>query len=75
MGELANQLLGRLKNVLSEYGIEGQMSLPVTVTGNKLDFCCSRKTQSIQLVRTSKGNVIASMQYLLSDETPCTVTK
>ncbi len=33
IGELANQLGGRLKNALIEYGNEGQLSLPVTMSG------------------------------------------
>ena len=36
IGELANQLGGRLKNALIEFGNQGQLSLPVTLSGSSI---------------------------------------
>lgn len=38
LGELANQLVGRLKNKLAGYGVLPQMGVPVTVSGKELDL-------------------------------------
>ncbi len=41
MGELANQLAGRLKNKLCAYGLQLNLSTPTTVRGNQLQLTSS----------------------------------
>lgn len=41
MGELANQLAGRLKNKLCAYGLQMNLSTPTTIQGNRLQLTSS----------------------------------
>lgn len=38
VGELANQLLGRFKNALLDYGVVLNMATPIAITGSELRF-------------------------------------
>ena len=55
-GELANQLLGRIKNELLPYGIEIFASTPVTMRGHYL-ASIPRCEQSLRCFAASPGNV------------------
>lgn len=57
-GELSNQLMGRVKNVLSEYQINASMSLPVSVRGVSMGFNFSSTNQQVIAVSAAAGRII-----------------
>lgn len=59
MGELANQLLGRMKNRLAEYGIDARMGMPVSVQGLQMGFTAPSANQTTVSADTSAGRIIA----------------
>lgn len=57
-GELANQLMGRVKNQLSEYEVDASLSLPMSVRGIAMGFRFSKPHQKFFGVDTDQGRVI-----------------
>lgn len=62
IGELANQLVGRLKNALIEYGHSGQLSLPVTVSGSGLSLWDKTLCPMTFFIHTQAGRVILRLE-------------
>lgn len=60
-GELTNQLVGRVKNCLSEYDIQAKMSIPVSVRGNSMNFKGSDAEQDVFVVTTAVGRLVCVM--------------
>lgn len=61
LGELCNQLVGRLKNKLAIYGILPQMGTPVTVCGRELDLGAVGMEPIAWRVTWSKGHLQAML--------------
>lgn len=57
IGELANQLLGRLKNRLFAYGVEIAMSTPVSLRGHNLALTSSSEDTWFYAFQSSAGLV------------------
>ncbi len=62
IGELANQLVGRLKNALIEYGHSGQLSLPVTLSGSGLSLWNKTECPVTYFIHTKGGRVILRLE-------------
>lgn len=58
-GELANQLIGRVKNVISEYGVESHMSLPISVHGVEIGYNDQVKDAQALHIDTNVGTLAA----------------
>jgi hypothetical protein len=56
--ELANQLLGRIRNRLREYGIEVQVKLPTAVSGYPLAVSIRRRTSTALQFATSNKHTL-----------------
>jgi CheY-specific phosphatase CheX len=75
LGELSNQLLGRIKRKLAPYGAVFDLGTPVVVAGEKLRVMSHRPTAAVRIPLTSAaGNVEVSFEmefrdgFQLSDE-------
>jgi hypothetical protein len=75
LGELGNQLVGRVKNKLSRYGLLPHMGTPVTLSGEKLDLGAVGAQRMAWKVRWSGGSLraifaleIAESLTLVADE-------
>ncbi len=62
IGELANQLVGRLKNALIEFGHSGQLSLPVTLSGSGLSLWHKTECPMTFFINTEAGRVILRLE-------------
>ncbi len=62
IGELANQLVGRLKNALIDYGHEGRLSLPVTLSGSCIQLWNETASPKSYVVRTARGQIIVRLE-------------
>jgi CheY-specific phosphatase CheX len=69
IGELANLLMGALKNRLSEYGLCTRLGLPVCVQGKKLEFISRHSAQSAVAVYTDIGSVAVELHYSVDPNT------
>lgn len=67
-GELSNQLIGRVKNVLSEYDVAANMGMPVSVRGIAMGFNFSTTNQQVFAVTTSAGRVICVLNTEMAPE-------
>ncbi|HTV24844.1 MAG TPA: chemotaxis protein CheX [Polyangiaceae bacterium] len=68
-GELANQLLGRLKNQLVEYRVSINMTLPVVISGGR--FALPAKTRPVTRYFTfasAFGNLLVRLEAELSPD-------
>lgn len=64
-GELANQLLGRLKNKLLAFGVVLSITPPVVVRGFRLDVSAAKGTKCIRAAaRTARGWLRVSLDAL-----------
>lgn len=68
IGELANQLVGRLKNALIEYGHSGQLSLPVTLSGSGLSLWDKTLCPMTFFIHTQAGRVILRLEAEVQPE-------
>ena len=62
IGELANQLVGRLKNALIEYGHSGQLSLPSTLSGSGLSLWNKTDSPMTYFIETAAGRIILRLE-------------
>ncbi len=62
IGELANQLVGRLKNALVDYGHTGQLSLPVIFSGSGLSLWDKTDCPMTFIVQTEAGRIIVRLE-------------
>jgi chemotaxis protein CheX len=60
-GEMANQLLGRIKNKMISYGAEVNMSTPLTVRGIQLNFGTSNESVMSLRFRAPSGCIKVCM--------------
>jgi hypothetical protein len=68
IGELCNQLVGRLKNKLASYGVLPQLGSPVTICGRHMSFYAVGGESATWLVRWSGGRFLAMLLLHLDDE-------
>jgi hypothetical protein len=59
LGELGNQVVGRLKNKLLRYGVSPQMGTPVTLSGKSLDLGAVGAEPTAWQVQWSTGSLRA----------------
>lgn len=59
MGELANQLMGRMKNCLAEYGVVARMGMPVSVRGMQMGFTSPTSHQTAMCADLEAGRIVA----------------
>jgi CheY-specific phosphatase CheX len=76
LGELSNQLVGRLKNKLSRFGLLPQMGTPVTLSGKSLDLGAVSAQPTAWQVIWENGSLrailaleVAESLELVADET------
>lgn len=69
IGELANLLMGALKNRLSEYGLRTRLGLPVCVQGMKLEFISRHSAQDAVAVHTDSGSVAVELHFSVDPNT------
>lgn len=62
IGEMANQLVGRLKNALIDYGHAGRLSLPVTLSCSSIRFWNETECPLHFIVRTSSGPLVLRLE-------------
>ncbi len=67
MGELCNQLTGRLKNKLSIFGLQPNMSTPTTIRGSLLSVSWLAGNACSYRVRVSGGLCVAQMSLVLDE--------
>jgi CheY-specific phosphatase CheX len=74
LGELANQLLGRIKNRLLTYGIEFQIGLPVVLRGRWLQCALPEATISRRMYfKHESGSVYVCFDAVVDAGTPLVV--
>lgn len=67
-GEIANQMLGRVKNKLSTIGIKMSMSTPTTVTGKAMQIRAAKGGHAGEFVfATSKGALSVHFLVIISE--------
>lgn len=67
-GEIANQMLGRVKNKLSTIGIKMSMGTPMTVTGKAMQVRAAKDGHAAELVfTTSKGSLCVHFLVVISE--------
>jgi CheY-specific phosphatase CheX len=59
LGELSNQLVGRLKNKLSRYGLLPYLGTPVTISGREMDLGTVGTSPIVWNVTWSEGEIKA----------------
>ena len=59
LGELGNQLVGRIKNVVVRYGVLSQLGMPVSTNGTHLCFSKLDAASSCISINTECGKVLA----------------
>jgi hypothetical protein len=67
LGELGNQVVGRLKNKLAAYGVLPQLGSPVTIRGKHLDFSSVGGKTETWLVRWSGGELRSMLSLHVKD--------
>lgn len=73
LGELGNQLVGRLKNKLAAYGVLPQMGAPVTVCGRHLGFSAVGCETASWSVRWSSGSLQAMLTLHVDEDLELTL--
>jgi hypothetical protein len=68
LGELGNQLVGRLKNKLAAYGVLPQMGAPVTISGRHLGFSAVGADTDTWRVEWSQGLIQVMLSLHLDDD-------
>lgn len=67
-GEMANQMLGRIKNKLSTIGIKMSMSTPTTVTGKAMQVRAAKDGHAAEFVfTTSQGSLCVHFLVVIGD--------
>lgn len=66
VGELANLLMGALKNRLSEYNINARLGLPVCVGGIRLQFISRYSNEESVKVTTQYGVVVVQLHFTVA---------
>lgn len=67
LGELCNQLVGRLKNKLAKYGLLPQMGTPITVAGQHLDLGAVSSQPFAWRVSWEDGHLFALLTLEVED--------
>lgn len=62
LGELANQLVGRLKNNLSPYNVEPKLGIPTSTRGTQLQMSQTGLPGRIDRCETSAGTLISLLE-------------
>lgn len=65
IGELANQLIGRMKNALITYGHSGQITLPVTVSGAGMTLYDETAHPATFCAHTAAGDLLVRLEALV----------
>ena len=68
IGELANQLIGRLKNNVAAYNSDTSMGMPVSIQGTDLRFTQQSPDQMMIEVDTPNGNILVLLQISVDEE-------
>jgi hypothetical protein len=68
LGELGNQLVGRLKNKLAAYGVLPQLGAPVTICGHHLGFSSMGANTASWRVEWPQGTLQAMLSLHLDDD-------
>ena len=63
IGEVTNQMLGRIKNGLVSYGANTQMTIPVSIEGHDLRFPVQSGNQQIIVIQSEFGNWVSLLNY------------
>ena len=68
LGELNNQVVGRLKNKMVRHSVSVQMSTPVVTSGSSLDFSSKCDHSSRWIVQWEGGTLMAFLSLNVSPE-------
>ncbi len=68
LGEMCNQLVGRLKNKLSVFGLQPKLSTPTSVSGRLLKVCSLVGDACAVRIHWDGGDFTAQMALELDDE-------
>ena len=63
IGEIANLLMGALKNNLSEYNVSTRIGLPVSVRGDRIELVNMPNEKSAFIVNMEFGTVLVVLHY------------
>ena len=65
-GELANLLVGALRNHLAAYNVDAQVGIPVSVRGLQLQFIAQPETRDVVALRIGADTVVVVLQHTLA---------
>jgi chemotaxis protein CheX len=74
-GELVNQLLGRLKNRLSSYGVDFTTSMPTVVRGDRLQLRAEEPPSILRPIKVRDERVDIHFEIKRDDDLPLLVAK